>query len=126
MRLIRALEAARGESRQVALRCDTEQGSYRMAQPRQPQGKIREIWGDARDEGCHACPPIHKSEAVVAQGTALSLVIVGEKFSLVGGEVDIDGALGFAGLARKAEVERFVNSLALPVAIENIAFEHLP
>jgi len=99
---VRTLKAAGGESRQVALRRNTEQGPCGVAQAGKPQRKICEMRRDAGDERCRVRPLVHKSEAIMAQGVALALVIVGEKFSLVGGEVDIHGTLSFAGLAGKA------------------------
>ena len=51
---------------------------------------------------------------------------MGEELGLVGGDVDGDGALGLAGFAGEAEVERFFDLLILPLVGEDFALHQLP
>src|SRR5665213_1242239 len=54
------------------------------------------------------------------------LIMVLEELGLPCGNVHIGGALGFAGLAGEAEVQRVMNLLVLPAVADNAAFQHLP
>src|SRR5689334_20636588 len=47
-----------------------------------------------------------------------------KEFGLVGGHVHIDGAFAFAGLAGKAEIERFFYIFVFPAALKRIAAQH--
>ena len=49
-----------------------------------------------------------------------------QKLRFVGGHVHLHRALGFAGLATQAEVEGFVDGLALEAFVAQCAGEHLP
>lgn len=120
------LETARGEAGQRALWRDAKERPGGVTQAGHVKRKIGEMRSDSGDERREMRPLVHESESVVAKGTAMAPIVVGEEFSLVRSDVDVDGALGFAGFAGEAQVERFVNGLALPVLREDVAFEHLP
>src|SRR4030095_13299456 len=57
--------------------------------------------------------------------TPPSLVVMGQELGFVGGDVDADGTLGPASLAREAEIERLLDVLVLPAIGERIASQHL-
>jgi hypothetical protein len=58
--------------------------------------------GDAWDKGCGVRQTVHESEGVVLRFSETIAVVVCEEFGFVGGDVDIDGTLAFAGFARQA------------------------
>ena len=129
------MEAARREPRETTLGCDSQSGFESVADAGELQRKIGEARRDAGNDGGEMRPMIHESEGVIAQGMAVVLVVVGEEFGLIGGDVDIDGTLGFAGLAGKAEIERLFYRFTRPFAghgfagsfpPEDIALKHLP
>jgi hypothetical protein len=47
------------------------------------------------------------------------------KLGLVGRHIDRDGAIAFAALAGKTEMERLPDLLALPAVLDNLALQHL-
>src|SRR6266702_5874365 len=60
------------------------------------------------------------------QRVQAALVALGEKLRFVSRHVDLDGALGFAGLAAEAEVESLMDCVALKAFTTEVAGEHLP
>jgi hypothetical protein len=74
---------------------------------------------------------IHEAEGVVLGLAEAVAVVVGQKFGLIGGDVDVDGALALAGFAGEAEVEGFADGVVLPICgltlgPQDFAFEKLP
>ena len=55
-----------------------------------------------------------KPKAIGVARAEAAFVIVGEELGLVGGHVDVDGAIAFAAFAGEAEVEGVLDVLALP------------
>src|SRR5438874_7535467 len=49
-----------------------------------------------------------------------------QELRLVGSHVYIDRAIGLAALAGKAQIERFIDMIVLPSALDRIALEHFP
>ena len=82
--------------------------------------------GERGREGAEASELVCESEDVVLERVQAALVALREKLRFVGGHVDLDGALGFAGLATEAEVERAVDGFALKAFFAEGAGEHLP
>ena len=97
-----ALEAARCELREAALRCDPRAALRGVADAGQLHGEVGEARRETGNGRGQMCPFVHEAKGVVAQMTAVVLVVVGEEFGLVGGDVDIHRALAFAGFAGKA------------------------
>ncbi len=81
---------------------------------------------EARGEGGEAGEDVDAAEGVVEEGAAGAFVVVGEELGLVGGHVDGDGALGFAGFAGEAEVEGFADLLVGPLVGEDFVLHELP
>ncbi len=79
-----------------------------------------------RGEGGEAGEDVDAAEGVVEERARGVFVVVGEEFGLVGGHVDGDGALGFAGFAGEAEVEGFANLLVGPLVGEDFVLHELP
>src|SRR5687768_3220095 len=52
-------------------------------------------------------------------------MVVREKFCLVRGHVHADGTFRFAGFARKTEIQRALDLIALPSARDYFATQHL-
>ncbi len=77
-------------------------------------------------EGGKARELIDAGEGVVEEGARGMLVMVGEELGFVGGHVDGDGALGFAGFAGEAEVEGFADLLVGPSIGEDFVLHELP
>ena len=69
---------------------------------------------------------VDAGEGVVGEGAGLAFVVVGEELGLVGGHVDGDGALGFAGFAGEAEVEGLFDLLVLPLVGKDLVLHELP
>src|SRR5205807_8353776 len=53
------------------------------------------------------------------------LVVVREELGLVGGHVDLDGAIALASFARETEIQRLPHVVVAPAARQRLAFEHL-
>lgn len=121
-----AAEAARREERQMTLWGNSENGFDRVAEAGQPQRQIGKMRCESGNSGCKARPLVHEAEGIVTQMVPMMLVVVREKFGLIGGHVYADRALGFAGFAGEAKVERFLDGLALPFTLEHVSFQHFP
>ena len=52
------------------------------------------------------------------RGPEPSLVVVGQELRLVGGHVDVDGAVALAAFAREAEIERVADRLRAPAVLD--------
>ena len=81
---------------------------------------------EGRGERAVAGEVVGKAEDVVVQRVQAALVALGEKLGLVGGHVDLHGALGFAGLATEAEIEGLVDGAALEAFVAQGTGEHFP
>ncbi len=53
------------------------------------------------------------------------LVVVRQEFGAICRDVHVGRALALAGLTRQAQVERFLDALVLPAAVDDIALQHL-
>src|SRR5581483_105895 len=71
-------------------------------------------------------PNIDVAESVGAKRARSMIVIVGEKFGLVGGNINPDGAIALAAFASQTEIERFFNMLVPPATLNDIPFGHFP
>ena len=80
----------------------------------------------ARGQGGDAGELIDAAEGVVEERARGGFEVMGEEFSLVGGHVDRDWALGFAGLAGEAEIERLANLVVGPFVGEDFVLHELP
>src|SRR5581483_5481833 len=70
--------------------------------------------------------PVGKSEDIVLQRMQAAIVVLGEELRFVPGHVHLHRALGLAGFAAEAKVERFVHGLALKALFTERARKHLP
>src|SRR5205823_4245793 len=52
------------------------------------------------------------------------LVIVREKFGLIGGNIHVHWTIAFAAFAGKTQIERFFHRLIVPGALQRIAVHH--
>src|SRR6267378_3929340 len=59
-------------------------------------------------------------------GTQAAFMVVREKLSLVGGQVDGDGAIALATFAGETEVEGLLDFLTPPAVADDFALGHLP
>ena len=82
--------------------------------------------GERGRERTEAGELVCETEDVVLERVKAALVALREELGFIGGHVDLDGALGFAGLATEAEVERFVDGFTLKALFAQRAGEHLP
>src|SRR5205807_3565084 len=55
-----------------------------------------------------------------------ALPVVGKELGLIGRHVDVDRAISFAALARKAQVKRVFHVLVTPAFANGISMQHLP
>ncbi len=69
--------------------------------------------GERRRERTVAGQFVGEAEDVVMERVQAALVVLGQELRFVGGHVHLHRALGLAGFATQAEVERFVDGLAL-------------
>ena len=83
---------------------------------------IDEIGG----EGCQACEDIDTAEGIVREWTGVAFIVMSKKLGFVGGHVDGDRTLGFAGFAGETEVEGFFDLLIFPLAGEDFTLHQLP
>ena len=111
-----------GEAREGALRVDVEHFFNEAVKDGGVVDGVDEIWG----EGCEASEDVDPAEGIVRQRAGFVFVMVGEKFSLVGGHVDGDGALGFAGFAGEAGVERLPDLFVLPLVGKDLTLHEFP
>ncbi len=77
-------------------------------------------------EGGQVGEAVDAGEGVVGEGAGLAFVEVGEELGFVGGHVDGDGTLGFAGLAGEAEVEGLFDLFIFPLVGKDLALHELP
>ena len=109
------LEAAGREAGQRALLGDAEDGLDGVRDSWRGERKVREARSEARNQRREVREAIHEAEGVVLGLAEAVAVVVGEKFGLIGGDVDVDGALALAGFAGEAEVEGFAYAVVVPV-----------
>ena len=82
--------------------------------------------GERGGERAPAGELVGESKDVVVERVQAALVALGQELRFVGGHVDLDGALGLAGFATQAEIERFVDGFALKAFLAESAGQHLP
>ena len=90
------------------------------------EGAGEERVGERRRERAEAGEAVSEAEDVVLERMQAAFVALREELGFVGGHIDLDGALGFAGLATEAEVEGFMDGFALEAFFAQRAGEHLP
>ena len=115
-RLEPGAEGVDGEFRDLAL-LRHPAGEFEEGQPHDGIRESRHARGDAR-------PPVDEPHGVRGAGPESAGEVVGEELGLVGGHVDVDGALALAGLAGEAEIEGLFHRLTAPAPAERVALQH--
>ncbi len=116
------LEGLRREARQLPLLRDAGDALDEWAGERAGEDCV----GEGGRERAVAGEAVGKAKDVVMERVQSALVALGEKLGFVGGHVHLHRALGLAGLATEAEVEGFVDGVALEAFFAQGAGEHLP
>src|SRR5690606_22473986 len=88
---------------------------------RRARGQVHETGRKGREPG----PPIDQPEGERGPGPEPALVVVREELGLVRRDVHVHRAVALASLAREAEVERFLDLLALPAIPDRLTLKHL-
>ena len=114
--------AFRRQARQVAFPCNASDALDEWAGERAGQDGVGERWSERAVAG----EAIGKAEDVVLERVQAAFVMLRKEFGFVGGHIHLDRALGFAGLATEAQVEGFMDGVAVETFLLKRAGEHLP
>src|ERR1700679_3440451 len=87
-------------------------------------GRAAQKVGGARRERSKFRPPVNHSESVGMERAALALVVVRQELRFVGCEIDVCRALRFARLTGETQVERFLDLLVPPTAVDHFTLKH--
>ncbi len=110
-----------GERREFALVRDAAEALRQRGDGAGPQCRV----GEAGKPGGQPGPQRQETQGVVARGAHLARVMVVQELRLVGGHVDVDGAVGETPLARQAQVEGVADLGGVPTVGDRLAAQHL-
>jgi hypothetical protein len=111
----------RGKGRQPPLRRNAAEPFGNAAQPTSLREDIGHAWHERRQTG----PPVDQAHRIGLTRSYPPGIVMRQKFGLVGGHIDLHGAVALAALAGQAQVERFAHVLTPPAVGERVALKHL-
>src|SRR5580704_3656275 len=80
---------------------------------------------NSRGYRCESCQLVNLAEGISVRWASLALVVVRQKLSSVGGDINICRAFRFACFARQTQIERFLDVFIMPSARDHFALQQL-